>query len=90
MADLLSLRRVVSLLLCLLLLCCPLSGQAVGISEEATPATVFTFEMEEEASGEEGSVPQTGEADCLPILGCFQLFAMIGIVLFKLRKGKEV
>ena len=83
-------RGTFSLLLCLLLLCCPVSGQAAQNPETAAPATVFTFEIEEEAADADSSVPQTGEADCLPILGCFQLFAMIGIVLFKLRKGKVV
>jgi hypothetical protein len=87
LAELLSLRRVVSLLLCLLLLCCPLSGQAVGISEEAAPATVFTFEMEEEASGEEGSVPETGEAEWLQLSVCCLLFT-IAIILFLKNKQK--
>ena len=51
------------------------------------PATVFTFEMEEEASGEEGSVPETGEAEWLQLSVCCLLFT-IAIILFLKSKQK--
>lgn len=70
-------RGTFGLLLCLLLLCCPVSRQAAQNAETAAPATVFTFEIEEEAADADSSVPQTGEADRLPVLGLFQLFAVI-------------